>query len=129
MVSYTGKYNSLHVIKPSLQFVLPQNYRTTGHESCRDDIGHLGLERSLDLLEDRFYWVQMSTDIENHIQTCDRCLCFKSKRQKTELCPITTTHPLELVHMDFLTVESGKTGKDVNAWAFVTPSQTAQVVA
>ena len=52
--------------------------------------------------------------MENHIQTCDRCLCFKSKPQKTELYPITATHPLELIHMDFLTIESGKTGKDVN---------------
>ena len=68
------------------------------------------------------------------------CLCFKSKPQKTELYPITATHPLELVHMDFLTIESVKTGKDVNilvvtdyfTWyvqAFVNPSQTARVVA
>ena len=74
--------------------------------------------------------------MENHIHTCDRCLCFKSKPQKTESYPITTTHPLELVHMDFLTIESGKTGKDVNilvvtdhfthyAQAFVTLSQKA----
>ena len=78
----------------------------------------------------------MSTDMENHIQTCSRCLQFKSKPQKTELYPITTAHPLELVHMDYLAIESGKTGKDVNilvvtdhfihyAQAFVTPSQTA----
>ena len=31
-----------------------------------------------------------------------------------ELYFITTTHPFELVHMDFLTIELGKTGKDVN---------------
>ena len=48
-------------------------------------------------------------------------------------------HTLELIHMDFLTIESGKTGKDVKilvvtdhftqyAQAFVTPSQTAPVV-
>ena len=54
---------------------------------------------------------------------------------KTELYPISTTHPLELVHMDFLTIEFGKTDKDGNilvvtdhfthyAQAFITPSQT-----
>ena len=74
--------------------------------------------------------------MENHIQTCDRCLCFKSKPQKTEIYPITTTHPLELVPMNFLTIESEKTGKDVNilvitdhftwfAQAFITQSQRA----
>ena len=49
-------------------------------------------------------------------------------------------HPLELVEMDFLTVEPGKIGKDVNILvvtdhfthyeqAFITLSKTARVVA
>ena len=59
-------------------------------------------------------WARMTADMENHITTWDRCLCFKSKTQKTELYLIIVTHLLELVHMDFLTIESGKTGKDVN---------------
>ena len=100
--------------QPSLQFVLPQNYRQQAMKACHDDIGHLGLERSLDLLKDRSWWAGLTADMENHIQTCDRCLCFKSKPQKTESYPITATHVLELAHMDFLTIESGKTGKDVN---------------
>ena len=72
----------------------------------------------------------------NHIQTCDRYLYFKNKPQKTKLCPITATHPLELIHMDFHTIKSGKRSKDVNilvvtdhftqyVQAFVTPTQTA----
>ena len=126
--------------QPSLQYLLPQNYRQQAMKACHDDIGHLGLERALDLPKDRFYWAGMSTNIENHIQTCDRCLCFKSKPQKTELYPITSIHLLESVHMYFCTVELGKTGKDISklvitdhftqyAQAFVTSSQTARVVA
>ena len=53
--------------QPFLQFMLPQNYREQAMKACHDDIGHLGLERSLDLLQDRFYWAGMSTDMENHI--------------------------------------------------------------
>ena len=105
-------------------------------KACHNDRGHLGLESSLNLLKDRFYWEGMTADMENHIQTCDRCLFLESTPQKTELCPITATYPLELIHMDFLTIESGKTGKDVNilvvtdhftqyVQVFVTPSQTA----
>ena len=77
--------------------------------------------------------------MENLIQTCDRCLCFKGKPQKIVLYPITTTHLLEIVHVDCLNVESGKRGKDVNILvitdhftryeqAFVTSSQMAGVV-
>ena len=40
--------------QPSLQFVLPQNYREQDMKACHDDIGHLGLERSLDLLKTGF---------------------------------------------------------------------------
>ena len=100
--------------KPSLQFVLPTKYRQQAIKACHDDIGHLGLQRSLDLLKDRFYWPGMNDEMENHIWNCDRCLHFKSKPQKTELCQITAIHPLELVHLDFLTIELGKTDKDVN---------------
>ena len=89
--------------------MFPWNYRKQAMEVCHDDIGHLGLE-ILDLLKDRFYWAGMSIKMENHIQTCDRWLHFKSKPQKTELYPITTTLQLELVYMGFLTVELWKTG-------------------
>ena len=43
-----------------------------------------------------------------------RCLHFKRKLQRTELCPIMAIHPLALKLMDFLTTESGTTYKDVN---------------
>ena len=128
--------------KSLLQFVLPTNYRSQAIKVCNDDIVHQGLQRSLDLLKDRFYWPGMNDEMENHNQKCERYLHYKSKPQKkkTELCPITATHPLELVHMDFLTIQLGKTDKDVNiliitdhftwyAQTFVTPSQTAWVVA
>ena len=39
---------------------------------------------------------------------------FKSKQDKAELCPLLVTYPLELVHMDFLTIENPGTGTDVN---------------
>ena len=74
--------------QPSLQFVLPQSYRWQAIEACHDDIGHLGLERFLELLKDRFYWAGMTADMENHIQTCDRCLHFKSKPQKQNCIPL-----------------------------------------
>ena len=108
--------------------------------ACHDNISHLGKEHSLDLLRDRFYWPNLASDVEAHIHQCDCYQQFKAKPQRTELSLIKVTHPLELVHMDFLTVESGKNNKDVNilvvtnhftkySQAHVTPSQTAQVVA
>ena len=55
------------------------------------------------------------------------------------MSPVKVTHPLELVHMDFLSVESGKNTKDIDilvvtdhftkySQAYVTSCQTVQVV-
>ena len=79
-----------------------------------DHIGYLGVERLLDLPKDWFYWAHMSTDIKNHIMNFERCLHFKAKPQRAELHPIMAPHPKHLVDIDYLTVESGKTDKDIN---------------
>ena len=46
--------------------------------------------------------------MENHFRQCDTYWHFKQKVQNAELNPIETTHPLEIVHIDCLTIESGK---------------------
>ena len=100
-------------------------------------MGYLGIERTTSLLRYRFYWPSMIEDIEHHIKSCPRCLRFKTQPEKVEL------NPLELVHIDYLTIEApegSKSDKDINvlvitdhftryAQAHVTPSQKAHVVA
>ena len=126
--------------QPLIQFCLPKNFRQNALVACHDEVGHMGIERSFGLLEERFYWPGMQKDMEHHVKNCDRCLRFKQKPQVAEMCPIQATHPLELVHMDFLKIEAPKGEKDVDilvmtdhftryAQAFVTPSQKAPVVA
>ena len=50
-----------------------------------------------------------------HIHTCDRCLRFKQPQEKAEMQPILVSYPMELIHLDFLTL-GGKAGdtKNVN---------------
>ena len=82
----------------------------------------------------------MVKDTKNHITQCPGCLCFKARPQIVELKLILATHTLELVHIDFLTIELGKTSKDINVLiitghfkscvqAFVTLTQKAGKVA
>ena len=105
-------------------------------------MGHLSIERTL-LLRDRFYWPSMIEDIEHHIKSCPRCLRFKTQPEKAELNPIIATRPLELVHIDYLTIvppANSKYDKDINvliitnhftryAQAHIMSSQKAPVVA
>jgi transposase InsO family protein len=53
----------------------------------------------------------MRKDIATRIDGCDRCLKFKTPdSQRAALVNITTTQPLELVCMDYLTLEQSKGG-------------------
>ena len=126
--------------RSSMQLCLPPPFRKEALEGCHDNIGHLGLDRTLDLLRDRFYWPHLLDDAKNHVSTRRRCQLAKSKQQRAPMQPYHADAPVELVHMDYLTIEHGKTGNDVNiliitdhysrfAQAVVTSSQTALVTA
>ena len=52
--------------------------------------------------------------MNEHVQKCNRYLRFKSKPQKAEFHPLLATHPIELVHIDFLILKLGETDKDIN---------------
>ena len=74
-------------------------------------MGHPGKDRTLSLLRDRFYWPGMYKDAESWIEQCGRCLRRKTPtNQRAPLVPIVTSSPLELVCMDFLTLEKSKGG-------------------
>ena len=119
--------------------VLPTAYREVALRGCHDKVGHLGLECMLDLMHDRLFWPHMAAQVKEHVLKCCPCLAFKARQQKAPLKNIVATHPLELVHLDYLCLEPGK-GLEENvlvvtdhftryAEAYVTKTQTAQMTA
>ena len=124
-----------------LQFVLPQKFRKRTILACHDKFGHLGIDKTLVLLQERFFWPKMNEDVCKHIKSCDRCLRFKQSPEQAPMETIEMSYPLELVHMDFLTIGSKKgPTKEINvlvvtdrftryAQGFITSSQTAKAVA
>ena len=72
--------------------------------ACHDDSGHLGMERTIGLLQERFFWPKMADDEHIYICTCDRCLRFKQPQERSEMQPILVLYPMQLVHLDFLTL-------------------------
>ena len=96
-----------------LQLVLPPSYREVALKGCHNEIGHLGLEHMLDLMCDRFFWPHMAVQAKEHIGKCHPCLAFQARQPKAPLKNIMATHPLELVHLDFLCLEPGK-GQEEN---------------
>lgn len=87
------------------QTVVPRSCRQQILSLLHDDMAHPGRERTFLLVKQRFYWPRMYSDIEYKVQHCRRCVCRKTVPGKAYLTPIYTSHPLELVCMDFLQVE------------------------
>ena len=109
--------------------------------ACDDDSGHLGMERTLGLLQERFFWPKMADDVCIHICTCDRFLRPKQLQKKSEMHPILVSYPMELIHLDFLTLGGNvDDNRSVNilivtdhfmryAQAYITSKQTTVIVA
>uniref|UniRef100_A0AAR2JKB7 Gypsy retrotransposon integrase-like protein 1 n=1 Tax=Pygocentrus nattereri TaxID=42514 RepID=A0AAR2JKB7_PYGNA len=125
---------------PTYQLVLPEELCPVVLKSLHDDMGHMGIDRTMDLIRTRFYWPKLADDVERKVKTCERCVRRKSLPEKAApLTNIVSTRPLELVCMDFLSIEpDSKNTKDVlvltdhftkYAIAIPTPNQKAQTVA
>ena len=134
--TYTDNSSSKKV---QWQLVVPNAYRSRALVGCHDDVGHQGRMRTLSLLRERFYWPGMQTEAMQHVQQCTRCLRRKTPSHVAPLQPIHVTQPLELVHMDYLSLEPSK-GNIENvlvitdhftryALAYPSKTQTAQATA
>lgn len=88
------------------QLVLPEQYRERALQGLHYEIGNLGPEHVLSLARVRFDWPRMAESIERRCQTCERCFRRKAKPQRAApMVNVRTTYPLELVCMDYLSLE------------------------
>ena len=139
-VLYRKSFSDNSTSKKTLwQLVVPKLFRERALLSCHDDVGHQGILRTLSLLRERFYWPRMQEEATQHVLKCSRCLRRKNPPQVAPLQPILVTQPLELVHMDYLSLEPSK-GNIENvlvitdhftryALAYPSKAQTAQATA
>ena len=108
-VLYRKSYSDNSTSKKTLwQLIVPKLFRERALLGCHDDVGHQGILRTLSLLRERFYWPGMQEEATQHILKCSRCLRRKAPPQVAPLQPILVTQPLELVHMDYLSLEPSK---------------------
>ena len=129
----------IQTIVQARKLIVPKLFRERALLGCHDDVGHQGMLRTLSLLRARFYWPGMQEEATQHILKCSRCLRRKTPPQVAPLQPILVAQPLELVHMDYLSLEPSK-GNIENvlvitdhftryALAYPSKTQTAQATA
>ena len=122
------------------QLVLPSALKDDIFKAYHDDLGHQGRDRTTSLIRRRFYWPGINQYIRQKVQRCSRCVRRKTAPPKAaELVNITSSAPMELVCIDYLSLERSKGGYENilvitdhfsrYAQAIPTRNQTAQTTA
>ena len=123
------------------QLILPIKYQAQVLKLLHDGQGHQGLERTLALCQERFYWNTMFQDVSNYVKTCPCCQTAKGNYTdpKTKLSSIIANSPMDLLCIDFTKVDPSKSSKEnilvltdtftKFSQAFVTMNQKALTVA
>ena len=127
-----------------LLFVVPKAHWTAALNGCHRDAGHQGHDHTLSLLQECFWWPGMVNQMRQSIRACTHCLQYEGGFPKAPLCPIVATAPLDLLHVDFTSIETtlepNQSPRVANilvfqdhfmkhVLAYVTPNQTAKTIA
>ena len=89
-----------------LTFVVPVGQCCTALNSVHSDAGHQCQQRTLALAQERSWWPMMAEDCHALVRGCPHCQAFEGEVSKALLCPIRAYAPLELVHLDYTSIES-----------------------
>jgi transposase InsO family protein len=147
---YSREWKQLEVLDHVLYYVnasgeqrlvLPDDWKDRAFQLVHDNMGHMGRERTLSLLSDRFYWPKMSLFVSQKIKQCTPCLQGKAPHlpEHAPMGHLPSSQPFELICIDFLGLEESK-GKYANilvitdaftkyAWAIPTRNQSAVTTA
>ena len=89
----------------------PWNSEIASFEALHADLGHQGRDRTISLLKQHFYWPGIDAYVKEKVQNCDRCIKRKAgQRNIAELVNITSTVPMEILCLDYLSLERSKGG-------------------
>ena len=67
--------------------------------------GAPGRDCTLSLLKERFWWLGMAQRMMMSVRNCPKCHIFEAKPQIPSMEPILCTEPLDLVHIDYISME------------------------
>ena len=88
------------------QLILPESLRSTILSSLHQDVtsGHLGVNRTLDKVKARFFWVKMQKDIARWCRECKECQLRKkpTKQARSPMQKCVAGAPMERIALDIL---------------------------
>ena len=127
-----------------LLFIVPKAHCVATLNGCHRDAGHQGHSCTLSLLREHFLWLRVINQMQQSIKSYLHCLQQEGNLPKVPLHPNVATAPLDLLHIDFtsieMTIELNNLPRVANILvfqdhftkhilAYVTPDQTTKTVA
>ena len=89
-----------------LLFVVPKAHCVAALNGCHQDTGHQGCDQTLSLLQECFWWLGMANQLQKSFKSCAHCLQHEGKLSKVPLYLIVSTAPLDLLHVDFTSIDT-----------------------
>ena len=89
-----------------LAFVVPAGQHRLALNGVHHDASHQGQQWTLALAQEKFWWPMMAEDCHAIVRGCPCCQAFKREVPRAPLCPIQAYAPLELVHLEYTSIES-----------------------
>ena len=127
-----------------LHFVVLKMHWTATLNGCHWDAGTSSHDHTLSLLQEHFWWPGMAKQMRQVIKACKHYLQYEGSTLKAPFCPIVATTPLDLLHVDFTSIETmlelNQSPRVANVLVFqdhfikhvlahVTPDQTVKTIA
>lgn len=93
-------------VDDQLRLVVPRNARFQICQSCHDDMGHLGIAKTIEKVSSLYWFPKLRSFIKKYIQSCIHCAFNKdssTKQKKGHLHPIQKVEvPFHTIHIDHL---------------------------
>ena len=89
-----------------LAFVVPSAHWCAALNGMLWDAGHQSLQRTLALAQEHFWWPKMDDDCWALVRGCQSCKVFEGAVVKALLHPVQAYAPLELIHVNFNSIET-----------------------
>ena len=116
LVLKKGVLHRLYIIEDMEyhQLILLQRLQGRVLRLIHNDMGHQGLERTLELLRERVYWPSMAGNTSQWVPHCMRCQVAQGtyNSPKPKIGQLESNNPLDLLCLDFTKVDPSKTGKE-----------------
>ncbi|CAB3982733.1 Transposon Ty3-G Gag-Pol poly [Paramuricea clavata] len=100
--------------KETLQFVVPKLASPAILKDAHQQVGHLGIAKTFEMIQRRFYWPGFYKDVETFCKSCEICA-----RNKVVPRPRSPMKPIDIVPVQFYMIGVDLIGFEVNTSKYV----------